>query len=315
MRKATMTRNSFAGGCPPPVSDARAPTGGGRLPRLACLAAALALAAPLLAAACSNGSADQVTSTVPVGMSSAIAPYYNDGNLKIYQAARPVPLPVRRPTSAESSALGPAPSGTPYPHAPFLRVQDESIEVHYTLSNLDTAQHTVWILIDPWNEFVRYVPGVTVVNDDVTVPNLGYDLSFAVPGMSRLEGTITSDDMQEIARKLAAAENVVANADAINAAAMANGSANVSELVNHIFNVQNRSNTNDPLYTPWIPPVVAGVTGFDLGIRTFEPANVAVEISMDVQDLNGNRFFTPDDTTDKPLGVPAATLSPPAARF
>jgi len=226
-----------------------------------------------------------------------------------------VTLPVRKPTSAESKALGPAPSGTPYPHAPFLTVQDESIEVHYTVSNLDSAQHTVWVLIDPWNEFVRYVPGVTVVDADVTVPNLGYDISFPVPGLSRLEGTITSDDMQEIARKLAAAENVVSQSTAINAAATADGSPDVTDLVNHIFNPQNRSNTNDPLYTPYIPSVVAGLTGFDLGIRTFEPANVAVEITMDIVDLNGNRFYAPDDTKDTPLGMPTATLSPPAARF
>jgi hypothetical protein len=287
--------------------NARGPTPkrGGTLPRLACLAI---LGAPVLPVACSSGSADQVTPTVPVGMASSIAPYYDDGNLTIYQAARPVTLPVRKPTSAESKALGPAPSGTPYPHAPFLTVQDESIEVHYTVSNLDSMQHTVWILIDPWNEFVRYVPGVTVVDADVTVPNLGYDISFPVPGLSRLEGTITSDDMQEIARKLAAAENVVSESTAINAAATANGSPDVTDLVNHIFNPQNRSNTNDPLYTPYIPSVVAGVTGFDLGIRTFEPANVAVEITMDIVDLNGNRFYSPDDTTDKPLGMPTATL-------
>jgi hypothetical protein len=293
------------------------PQRGGRFPRSAAGACLGTLIAPLVYAACSNGSADQVTQPVPLGMSSSIAPYYNDGNLTIYQAARPVPLPVRRPTAAQSKALGPAPSGTPYPHAPFLPSSDESVEVHYTVSNLDSVQHTVWILIDPWNEFVRYVPGVTVVDADVTVPNLGYDLSFPVEAMSRLQGTITTDDMQEIARKLAAAENVVAQQTTINAAAMANGSPSVSDLVNHIFNPQNRSNSGDPLYTPYIPSVVAGVTGFDLGIRTFEPANVAVEITMDIQDTspNDDRFYTPDDTTDKPLGEPTTILSPPAARF
>jgi hypothetical protein len=270
---------------------------------------------PMLVAACAGGGGDQVTRPVPLGMASSIAAFYDDGELALYQVQRPVALPVRKPTSAESSALGAAPKGTPYPHAPFLLSSDESVEVHYTLSNLDDQQHTVWLLVDPWNEFVRWNPGVQVVSDDETVPNFGYDLSFVVDAKSRLEGTITSDDMHEIAIKLASVENVISQADAIDmAASMGGGGATTNELVNHIFNPQNRSNTNDPLYTPWIPPVIAGVTGFDLGLRTMEPANVAVEITMDVVDMNGNRFVL-QDSTDKELGVPSKVLSPPGARF
>ena len=42
--------------------------------------------------------------------------------------------------------------------------------------------------------------------------------------------------------------------------------------------------------------------------------NVAVEITMNVQDLNGDRFV-PQDTTDPQMGMPSKVLSPPAARF
>jgi hypothetical protein len=284
------------------------------LPRLAALAA---LIAPASGAACADGSADQIIPPTPLGMSSAMAPYYDDGNLTIYQAARPIVLPVRKPTPAEVSALGPAPSGTPYPRAPFLTVQDESLEVHYTVSNLDDAAHTIWVLIDPWNEFVRWDPGVTIVDDDVTTPNFGYDLSFLVQGKTRVEGTITSDDMVEVATKLASAENVIAHSAEIEAAAMTGNSPGVTDLVNHIFDPQNHANTSDPLYTPWVPPIIAGVTGFDLGLRTLEPANVAVEITIDVQDLEGDRFLVEgsQSSTDKPLGVPPVVLSPPSARF
>ena len=80
------------------------------------------------------------------------------------------------------------------------------------------------------------------------------------------------------------------------------------------MNPQNRSNGNDPIYTPWIPPVVAGLTGFDLGVRTYEAANMAIEITIDVQDLNGNRFV-PVDSTQAQIGVPPVSLSPAAARF
>ena len=221
-----------------------------------------------------------MTPPVDLGMTSTIAPYYNDGNLTLYQVNMPIPLPVRRPTADESQGLGPAPSGTPYPHAPFLTAGDESLEVHYVISNLDTAPHTVSLLIDPWNEFVRWSPGVTVVSDDETVPNFGYDLSFWVDALSRVEGDMTQDDTQEIAIKLAAVENVLSQQQTVATSAMDNGSPDATTLVNHIFDAQNWSNTGDPLFDPWIPPVIAGLTGFDLGLRTVDgPANIAVEIT------------------------------------
>jgi len=258
-------------------------------------------------------------------MVNTMAPYYSDANLTLYESQRPVALPVRKPTDADLKALGQTPTGTPYPRAPFLTADDESVEVHYTVTNVDSAEHDVWLLIDPWNEFVRWRPGVSIVDDDETVPNLGYDLGFPVPANSRVEGTITTDDMHEIALKLAAVENVMASPDAMmgmvpqypSGMEQSATTVDTTTLCNNIFNEQNRSNSvpADPLYTPWIPPVVAGVTGFDLGIRTSEPANVAVEISIDVIDLNGNRFVEADDTSTPKLGQPHTTLSPPAAIF
>src|ERR1700733_2457768 len=190
------------------VSGQCAPRSGGRWPHAGGLGSLVALA---LVAACAPGSADQVTPPVALGMTSSIAPYYSDGEITLYQVQTPVALPVRKPTSADIQGLGPAPKGTPYPHGPFLSVEDESVEVHFTLSNLDAATHYVWLLIDPWNEFVRWKPGVTVVSDEETVPNNGYDKEYVLPGKSRVEGTITSDDMQEIATKLASVENFLAS--------------------------------------------------------------------------------------------------------
>ncbi|HXX68228.1 MAG TPA: hypothetical protein VEK07_13645, partial [Polyangiaceae bacterium] len=263
---------------------------------------------------CAGSSSDQEIQPVDLGMTSTIAPYYSDGNLTLYQVNVPVPLPVRRPTQAELQSLGAAPAGTPYPRAPFLTDGDESLEVHYVVSNLDAAPHTIWMLIDPWNEFVRYNPGVTVVSDDETDPNFGYDLSFYVDGNSRVEGDLTSDDMEEVAIKLAAAENVISQAAAISTQAMAGNGTDPTTLVNHIFNPQNWSNTNDPLFTPWVPPVIAGLTGFDLGLRSVNaPANVAVEITIQIQDLNGNRLVA--ETSTDQIGIPPTVISPPEARF
>jgi hypothetical protein len=255
-------------------------------------------------------------------MQTGMAPYYSDGQITLYQAQVPVTLPVKKPTSADLS--NPAPKGTPYSHAPYLTVQDESVEVHFVLSNIDSAQHNVWLLIDPWNEFVRWKPGVTVVSDEETIPNNGYDKEYVLPAMSRVEGTITPDDIQEIATKLAAVQNFLASPQAkMAASATTNNGPDPTQVCNNIFDYQNRSNSSPPdlYYTPWIPSVVAGLTGFDLGVRmeadagdTGGAGNVAVEVTMDVQDLNGDRFV-PQDTTDPEMGMPGKTLSPPSARF
>jgi hypothetical protein len=291
----------------------RAPTREGRGPRPLLFLGLLSL----VAAACDNNSSNQVTSPIALGMTSTMMAYYKSEQLTLYEAQRPVPLPVRQPSSAEINSLGPAPTGTPYSRAPWLTADDESIEVRYTLSNIDSQDHTLWLLVDPWNEFVRWVPGVTVVNDEVAAPNYGYDLAFYVPAMSRVEGTLTTDDMHEIAIKLASTMQLLNSAQA-KAAAQADAGTmndfNATGIANNIFNPQNRSNGGDPLYTPWIPQVIAGLTGFDLGIRTLEPANVAVEITIDVQDVRGNHFVA-SDSTQAQLGPPPANLSPPSARF
>jgi hypothetical protein len=268
--------------------------------------------------ACAPSSAHQETTPVDLGMTSMLTPYYSDQNLTLYQVQTPVPLPVRKPTDAEIAALGGAPQGTPYPRTPFLLASDESVEVHYTISNLDDQQQTIWMLVDPWNEFVRYYPGVQVVNDETTNPNYGYDLAFIVPGKSRIEGTLTTDDMHEIAIKLASVMNLLASPQAM-AGPNNNNGFDATVVANNIFNPQNRSNSNDPLYTPWIPPIVAGLTGFDLGLRYrcgnggCTPPNLAIEITMDVQDMRGNRFV-PQDSTEPQIGMPDTVLSPPAAR-
>jgi hypothetical protein len=300
-----------------------APNRGGRHPRFALLVAVGLTVGH--ASGCANGSADQLTKPVAVGMTSQTTPSYDDGNLKLYQVQIPVPLPVRRPSDAERHSLGPAPSGTPYAQAPFLRAEDESIEVHYVISNVDGAKHTVWLLVDPWNEFVRWRPGVTVVNGDVTVPNFsGYQMGFTIPGKQRIEGTLTSDDMHEMAIKLASVEKEIAAAQATapqmpaqpgQPQTIGNCGTDATTLANLIFNQQNKSNSGNACYSPWIPPVIAGLTGFDLGLRTMdEAANVAVEITVDVRDLNGNRFVAQDTTTAQ-LGPPKTVLSPPSARF
>jgi hypothetical protein len=288
-----------------PAGRSLAPTVAVRSPHARGALVALGLAAGIGLASCTTGDS-QTTPPLVLGMTNTIAPYYSDQQLTMYQVQLPVELPMRRPTEAERANLG---NAAPYPNGPFLHASDVNIEVHWTITNIDDQEHKVELLFDPWNEFVRYRPGVEVVNDEETTPNFsGYDKLMPVPGKSRVEGNLTADDTREMAVDLATAMNIMSQP--------ADPTATFSQgaLMNRAFNIQNRSNDGDPILTPLIPSIVAGLTGWDLGLRTYENANLAIEISIDVTDVNGNRVLPPD-STDKPMGVPPGVLSPPAARM
>ncbi len=267
----------------------------------------LALVLAGAAAACANTDTNQTTPPVVLGMSSAVTPVYMDKQLTLYEVQVPVPLPVRQPTGAERSALGGAED--PYPNHPFLLNSDERLEVHFTISNLDDQRHAVYLLLDPWNEFVRYMPGVQIVSDEQTTPNSsGYQKPFLIDGKSRVQGTVTADDTTALAIGLATAMEIMSKpADPM--AAYGQGT-----LLNHIWDPQNRPIQSDLLLKSYVPSVVAGLTGFDLGLRTDSAVNVAVEIQLDITDLNGNRLIPPGQA-GTPIGLPPMTLSPPAAKF
>lgn len=291
----------------------QAPMRAGRFPRLRKRSVLRAAAATLflgmvapLGAGCANTDDNQVNPPVELGMTDTMAPYYSDQELTLYQAQLPVKIPIRAPTAAESKALG---KEAPYSHAPYYTSTDTRIEIRFTLSNLDDKDHSVELLFDAWNEFDRYKPGVQVVSDDQTTPDFSVnDQTHVVPAKSRLQGTLTSDDTTEMEVDLATAEAIMAGIPPLGMDVSANA------LMNHAMNVQNRSTQPDPLIQQWIPKSgIPGLTGFDLGIRTTEPANIAIEVTVDVTDLNGNRVVAQGDTTDKTIGLPPNTLVPPKA--
>ena len=296
------------------------PTRGGWRPRIRGLSRSSPSLSRLRAR---TAAATRSRARLAVGMTSTIAPYYSDGQITLYEAQTPVRCPVRKPTSADRAELGAAPKGTPYPHAPFLTVQDESVEVHYVLSNVDSVSHNVWLLIDPWNEFVRWKPGVTVVSDEETIPNNGYDKEYVLPARCRASRARSPRTTSRRSRPSSPrSQTFLASPQGKQTA-----SAMTRQQPRSDAGLQQHLRLPEPLELdaarPLLhavdPAVVAGLTGFDLGIRMEADArggggagNVAVEITMDVQDLNGDRFV-PQDTTDAEMGMPAKTLSPPSA--
>jgi hypothetical protein len=261
--------------------------------------------AAAIVSACTSDDDKEVLPPVDLAMPDNIAPTVDDGQQQIFQVQSEVRLPYRAPNGDEV----PKGKDAPYDRPPFHIAADSRVTVRYTISNLDAQQHTVELLVDPWNEFVRYVPGVTIVRDEETQPNFsGIDRFVIVPPKSRIDGIITPDDMVELATDLTIAMSLEKNPPPADSAFA--GAA----LYNRTFDSQNRSSKPDPVLQQYIPPQrgkVAAVTGFELGLRTYEKAKVAVELVIDVQDLNGDRVVM-DGDSGKKLGRPGTVLSPPA---
>jgi hypothetical protein len=269
----------------------------------------------LLAAVISgcSGNDGQVTHPSIVGMTDTTPAYYSDGNLTIYEVQIPVTMPMRAPDAAQAAKLGAAPSyltSFGATAAPWILVGDVQTTITYTITNLDNATNTVELLIDPWNPYVKYSPGVEIVSDDETLPDLsGYDQLYVLNPQQRLVGTIIPDDTYALGLELATVMNI---------SVVDPNDPNGNGLFNHTFDLQNRSTAADPdpLISMYIPPVqnIPAMIGFNLGLRSYTPMNVAVEVTVDVQDMTGGKVLPADgklDADDQPLPDPTATLAPP----
>src|SRR5690606_16323764 len=196
----------------------------------------------------------------------------------------------------------------PYGRMPWVTLDDLRVQLSFTLTNLDDRPHVIEVLIDPWNEFARYYPGIQMVDDDEAIPNLsGIHSRLRLEGRgsgaaSRVQGVYTFDDMDELARDLATVMNMVANPPG--------GLPDLGEdedpllvYVNHTF--ANHS-TRDVLAVGYIPDVIPALTGFDLGLRSNEPVTVAIEVAAEVVDLGSGKLQQQGD--DDPVLMAAETV-------
>jgi hypothetical protein len=234
---------------------------------------------------------------------------FDDGETKLFESYAGVNLPVIQPTQADLATLKGAIG--PFNRHPWVTIGDVKCQLTFTLANMDGDTHDVELLVDPWNEFGRYVPGVSMVGDNAQ-PNLsGYDEVYEVPGLksgrsSRIEHTISFDDMDEVATDFATAINIFAKVMPTPATATQAGDDPRVGLINHAFNLQNHHGS-DPLTDPYTPKVIPALVGFNLGLRTTEQANLVIEYSVEIVDDEGNRVVEE--------GSHAATLQAPGRTY
>ena len=265
--------------------------------------------AALALTACS-GSTTRHLDPQNLALTSKMAAAFGTGEDAVYESYVGVNLPIVKPTQKDLTALKGAVG--PFDHHPWITTGDVKCQLTWTLANLDPDPHTVELLVDPWNEFGRYVPGVVVMNDNAQ-PNLsGYDEAYDVPGLmngktsSRIEHTLSFDDMDEVATDFATTINIFAKVMPTPATATMAAVDPRIGLVNHAFNVQNHSGS-DPLTDRYRPPVVPALVGFNLGLRSTEKANLVLEYAVEIVDNQGNRVVEEGSTT--------ATLQAPGKTF
>lgn len=260
--------------------------------------------------ACGDGETRRLE-PVSVALADTVPPIYDDGELTIYEAKTRLMLPIVAPNDAQLARLSAEPSD-PFERLPWVTQDDVGVQVTWTLSNLDASDRSVWVMIDPYNEFGRYEPAITVSDDEAVRDLSGIDMLFLLPGTdseragmadSRIIGTFTFDDMDELALDFATVFKILEDAAPVDE----EEDDRRSTLVNYAFNVRNRS-YNSPLIDDYRPTTVPGLVGFDFGLRTSEPANVALEIVVEIRDRRGDRVAARDETA-RLIDPPEAVIS------
>lgn len=266
-----------------------------------------------IALGCSHLGGDQVLMPVVVGMTEMTPPVVMSQDMSIYEVHMPITFPLRQPKANEMNKR----IMTDYTPQPiWLEAHDFQIELRYTISNLTDKKQNVEILIDPWNEFVKYKPGITITEEETIPDRSGFDRTYVVDPKEKLQGTITNDDTLEMATDLA---TVMTIQQKVMAPAMGmTGGPNLNGMFNNAFDLQNRSSAADmldPLIAKYIPKVVAGLTGCDIGFRMSNAASVALEVIVDIVDLKMDRVIGPGENPPAkvPLVPPSTILMPPAA--
>jgi hypothetical protein len=255
--------------------------------------------------ACGNDGETRILPPEQVAMDASSPAIFDDGETTLFEVKKAVYFPIIAPEGGMPAAQDGV--NEPYGRRPWITTEDVRVQLTWTLSNLESRRHNVWLLVDPRTEFGRYWPGLTLVDaeDGEYVPNRsGYEYYYSLEGKgagekSRRHGTLTYDDMDEVAWDFATVMNMIKfpPTTGIGGYQLEDGESPLPTYVNHAFHFENRSE-DDPLVAAWVPGVVAGLTGVDIGLRTSDRGEapgmdpnvptapkLALEVVVEITDL------------------------------
>jgi len=204
--------------------------------------------------------------TVAITADTMAAEETDEGALFIVE--RRIDLPIQQPAESVISDLTQGAQGRelPFPRLPWVERGDVETQIDFVISSLDSETRDIGVIVNGYNEFHEYVPGVIEIEDE-PVPEFSqwervYELS---PG-ERVTGTVREDELDEVA---------------VDLATVVNGAPSSAEIVYF----ENHS-SDDPRAQEFIPSVIPGLVGVRIGLRTLEPAVVVLDITVRVRDVN-----------------------------
>ena len=186
-----------------------------------------------------------------------------DGNL--YMVEQRVEIDFREPTPEEAAELGNlAGMSVPWSTLPYVRRGDIEVQIDWTLSNVSESTLQTEIIVNGFNEFDEYNPGVQIVDDEVLADFSQWERSIRLGPGERRSGTIREEELDEVAVDLATVVNGVTNA-------------------NQIVYFENQSD-HDRRAQMFMPDVIPALTGVRVGLRSDAAEPVVLEITVRVRD-------------------------------
>jgi hypothetical protein len=224
-----------------------------------------------------------------VALTENTAPAFASDEGALYVVEQRIELPIRVPTELALRDLNEAASGfpgLPFPRMPWVERDDVAIEVDFTLANLDGAERQVAVIINGYNEFHEYMPGVTVIDEEPTADFSQWERLYELAPDERIDDTVREEEFDEAA---------------VDLATVVNGAPNSNEVV--FF--ENKS-SRDERSRAYVPPVVPGLCGFRIGLRATAAASILLEATVRVRDA-GDRLAA---MSAEPFAVRPAPFMP-----
>lgn len=178
----------------------------------------------------------------------------------------------------------------PYPRAIWYASSALQMQLTFVLTNLGAADTSVEVLVDGFNEFVRYVPVAHLSEEGTSIDLSMVNRRIIVPAHGRATGTVSYDDFERMATALAIIENNAPNP------------FHVVEEHTNLF--------TDPQTKPLLPQVIDGLTGFDISLRSMGPNKIALEATVELIDHQGLLVPEGDPSTARP---PTTVINPVVA--
>jgi hypothetical protein len=212
-----------------------------------------------------------------VALTESTAAAYAAEDAALYIVEERVEVPILRPTETALEDLRQAAGnfeGLPFPRLPWVERDDLAIEVDFTLSNLDEAERQVAVIINGFNEFHEYQPGVTLVDEEPEADFSQWERLYELAPEERKTGTVREEEFDEAA---------------VDLATVVNGAPNSNSVV--FF--ENKS-SDDERNRQYIPEVIPGLAGFRIGLRATQAGRIVLDVSVRVRDA-GDRLANVDD--------------------